>query len=277
MIKILTLNWNGRSKLEKLYPTLISSLDKLKYTWLVKDNASKDEGVEYLKSLNDSNIDIYPYHDNKQNFSEGMNYLFDKSNANDEDYVLLLNNDVMFNDTSSIHNMIDIMEKDDSVGIVGARLLYTNTNKIQHAGVIFHEVNGMPLHFRANEVADKYTEENREFQAVTGAVMLTKAKYYKNICKTNKSGIGGLAETYFWAFDDINACLSVKYSLNKKIIYCGKTNISHEESASLKKNPVNKLYLQQNARLLKTDWGSRYIIDRPIYLQNPNHNLYKFK
>lgn len=270
MLKILTLNWDGKDKLEKLYPGLIKSLDGVDYEWLVKDNNSTDGSKEYIKSLNNPNIKLIECSHNFDNFSKGCNVLFKEASPNDEDFILLLNNDVIFNDELSLKNMISIIDKDHSVGVVGAKLKYTGTNKIQHAGVVFNN-SMMPFHFRANQIDDSDSSKNREFQAVTGAVWLTKAKYYKQICKDSE----GLDQNYHWCFDDVSACLSIKYNLNKKIIYCGKTNIFHEESASLKKNPANKLFMKHNVNLLLNMWKDKCKADAAIYLKDKKYNLYK--
>ena len=81
-------------------------------------------------------------------------------------------------------------------------------------------------------------------------------------------------ENYFWAFDDVDLCLSIKYNMNKKIVYCGNTNIFHEESASLKKNPTNKLFLNHNLKYMFEKWAGRYDIDKKTYTENTRHNLY---
>lgn len=276
-LHIFTLNWNGEDKLKRLAPTLINSLDGIDYCWSIKDNASSDRSVNYLKSLNNKNINIFEYENNRQNFSEGMNYLFNATSTNDEDLILLLNNDVCFNDTTSISNMISLLKKDKNIGVVGARLLYTDTNKIQHAGVIFSKKVSMPTHFRAKQLSDNNDLENRIFQCVTGAVLLTKASYFKEACKDNKSGICGMDERFHWAFDDVDFCLSIRYNLNKKIVYCGKTNIFHDESASLKKNPSNLLFMNHNANLLKTKWSKRWVLDSDLYLNDPKYNIYKLR
>jgi GT2 family glycosyltransferase len=273
---ILTLNWCGKEKLEKLAPTLLASLENIgcSWSWLVKDNASGDRSMEYLNSLNNPNIEVFDYPNNQQNFSEGCNYLFNIASPSDNDYIMLLNNDIIFNDTTSIKNMLSIIQKDNSVGMVGARLLYTGTNKLQHAGVIFVPEWRTPDNYRHGELSDKDAELNRTFQAVTGAVCITKAEYYRNICKTNKSKINGLSESLIWCFDDIDAAMEIKYNMQKKIVYCGSTNIFHEESASLKKNPVNKLFLNHNLKYFFQKWTGRYDIDRKAYTENPKHNLY---
>lgn len=274
MLHILTLNWQGKQKLEKLYPTLLNNVEGLEYKWHIKDNFSSDGSIELIESWQNPNVNLHKYKDNLQNFSEGMNYLFHHADAKDEDYILLLNNDVMFNDHSSIKNMIDIMFKDSEVGVVGARLLYMGTSKIQHCGVVFDNRYKLPTHFRSKQESTDDDKKNRLFQAVTGAVLLTKAKYYKNVATDNPSKINGLNESLRWAFDDVDACLNIKYNMNKKIVYCGKTNIYHEESASLKKNPVNKMFLKHNIQLLVSKWFDTYVIDRDIYAKNPNHNIY---
>jgi GT2 family glycosyltransferase len=256
-----------------LKESLIPALDGLDYTWFIKDNASKDNTVATASMWGDT-VKVFSYKDNKQNFSEGCNFLFREASPNDKDYIMLLNNDVIFKDTASIKKMLDIIQKDDTVGVVGARLLYTNTNLLQHAGVVFNPTYKTPMHFRANQQSDKDAEKNRMFQAVTGAAAITKAEYFRNSFNQNKSGIKGMDENYHWAFDDVDLCLSIKYNMNKKIVYCGDTNISHEESASLKKNPVNKLFLNHNLRYMFGKWGERYIIDQDIYTKNSRHNLY---
>src|ERR1700678_246426 len=179
---ILTLNWRGKDKLEKLAPTLLASLKDIgcEWAWLVKDNASNDGSIEYLNSLNNPNIKVFAYPNNQQNFSEGCNYLFNEVSPQDNDFIMLLNNDVIFNDTTSIKNMLSIIQKDNSVGMVGARLLYTNTNKLQHSGVVFTETYRTPDNYRHGQPSDKIAELNRTFQAVTGAVCITKAEYYRN-------------------------------------------------------------------------------------------------
>jgi GT2 family glycosyltransferase len=275
MLKILTLNWNGEDKLKKLYPTLINSLSNIDYEWLVKDNNSNDNSVEYLKSINNDKIIICPYKDNRQNFSAGVNYLFNVASPADNDLVMLLNNDIIFNDTTSISNMMSIIKGDASVGAVGARLLYTGTNKLQHAGVVFDPTYRTPTHFRVSQTTDVHAEKNRQFQVVTGAVLITRASLFKNTNTNNLSGINGMDERYHWAFDDVDLCLSIKYNMNKKIIYCGKTNIFHEESATLKKNPANKMFLSHNLNYLFGKWSDRYAIDKDIYTRTPHYNLYQ--
>jgi len=199
---------------------------------------------------------------------------FNEASPNDDDYVLLLNNDIIFNDTTSIHKMIKLMETDSHIGVVGARLLFTDTNKLQHAGVVFNNSYKAPAHFRLNDESDSDAEKNRLFQVVTGAVLLTKAKYYRAAHHNVKSGNNGMDEKYHWGFDDVDLCLAIKYNMEKDIVYCGSTNIYHEDSSSLKKVPTNRLFLNHNLILLKNKWEKHYCLDQDIYDKDRKFNLY---
>lgn len=275
MLYLFTLNWNGADKLSKLKESLIPCLEGVDYAWLIKDNASKDESVQLVKGWENDNIRCIEYKSNQQNFSMGMNFLFSEASPADNDLVLLLNNDVIFNDKVSLKNMLNIMNNDSQVGAVGGRLCYTNSEMLQHAGVVFDPRLKTPTHFRLGEKSDSYSEKNRLFQVVTGAVLLTKAEYFKNAFSNKKTGTNGMDENYHWAFDDVDLCLSIKYNMNKKIVYCGKTNIFHEESATLKKNPANILFMPHNIKYLKNKWESRYILDKETYTKDNKYNLYK--
>ena len=274
MLNILTLTYNGEAKLAKLEQSLLPSLEGIDYKWFIKDNASKDGTLQMISDWSNPNVVAHPYPNNQQNFSEGCNYLFERTSAHDKDYIMLLNNDIVFNDTHSIKKMFSLLENDDSVGMVGTRLMYTGTNKLQHAGVVFNPTYKTPMHFRAGQEMDAASQQNRHFQVVTGAVCITKAEYYRSAYTKNKSGIKGMDEGYYWAFDDVDLSLAIRYNMDKKVVYCGHTDIFHEESATLKKNPVNKLYLPSNLRRLFDKWTGRYSIDQDVYTKNPNHNIY---
>ena len=275
MLKILTLHWNNANKINLLYKSIIKHLI-VDYEWYIKDNNSSDGSQELIKSWKDSRITLIECNHNRDSFSLGMNILFNKANSKGDDYILLLNNDIIFNDCDSLLSMIDLIDNNNNIGVVGARLLYPNTNILQHAGVIMSEkYNYLPFHYRWKEKSDINSEKNRYFQSVTGAVMLTKSEYYENICTTNKSKINGLDENYMFSFEDIDACFSISEKFNKKIAYCGSTKIFHDESFSLNKNPVNKLFMAQNVKLFKDKWFGKYELDYDRYLKDPSYNEIK--
>lgn len=265
-IHIFTLNWNGSLLLEKLEPGLIRNLKntQLDYEWYIRDNGSKDESIKKINAWDNSKITVFDIGHNRDNFSQGVNYLFNKTATKDDDLILLLNNDVVFNDDVSLSNMLKLMTPD--VGIVGARLLYPGTNNLQHAGVIFSErYNSMPYHFRHKLESRPEDELNRYFQCVTAACCFISALDFKNA--------GQMPEEMNWSFEDV--LLNLRIGQLKKIAYCGNTNISHGESISLKKNPVNKLFLSKNVENFRKLSKGLYHLDEDKYLNNPNYNEIK--
>jgi len=256
-LHVLTLHWNQKDKIERLHKSLIQAVEMFDYKWWIKDNGSKDGSAEYLSSIQSDRIDTFFCGHNTDSFAGGMNILFERAKPADDDIIMLLNNDLWFNDTNSVVEMKKLLT--DEVGMVGARILYPDGQRLQHAGVYFSKrYNYFPYHYRHQEMNDSASQKNREFQAVTAALVMIRAGDYRKACTTNKSGRVGMDEGFFWAFEDIDLCLAVKYNMNKKIMYCGKTNVFHDENATLKKNPMHKLMLDSNAKLFRSKWTGIY-------------------
>ncbi|MDP2685293.1 MAG: glycosyltransferase [bacterium] len=266
MIYVLTLTWNGLDKLQRLKDGLIKNLTHCNQSavWCIRDNGSVDGTKEWLESWDETvGLDTLLVDHNRANFAQGVNSLFNKISfkEGEENFVLLLNNDIEFADDTSLANMMDLM-KDPKVGMVGARLLYSGTNKLQHAGVIFGPKYGnMPYHFRHKEESDQHAEKNRYFQAVTAAC-----------CFIRQGAFQAMDEKYFWAFEDIDLSLRIG-AAGWKVAYCGQTKIYHEESASLKINPINKMFLSPNVKHFKSLWLGKYAHDHETYLTNKNYNI----
>jgi len=125
----------------------------------------------------------------------------------------------------------------------------------------------MPWHYRRHEEADAASYADRYFQAVTAAVCLMKVSSFKRA--------GGMCEDLNWAFEDIDLCLRI--GKDEKIVYAGETKITHEESATLKLNPVNKMFMSHNVGCFKKRWWKNgsplYQIDHDSYIKNPKYNV----
>lgn len=279
-LHILVLNWNGEKFLKNWFDSLTRTTEDLlgfddktriatSKLW-VADNGSKDGSVKLLNEFNtydgfQPEVNVVEIGHNRNSFAEGMNNLFEKANPADDDILLLLNNDAMFKESDTLRKMIALMNK-TKAGVVGLRLLYPDTNKLAHAGVIFSErYNRLPYHYRPGEKTDKNAAKNRYFQAVTAAVCLVKASSFKRV--------GGFDCGFKWSFDDIDLCF--KIGQNEKIAYCGESYAFHAESQSLRINPVNKLWVNSNVSLFRKKWDGKYEIDHEKYLKNPDYNVIK--
>jgi GT2 family glycosyltransferase len=263
MLHVITLSYNGFSLLSALKDGLEKNLKELPVPskWYIRSNGCKDNTVEEVSKW--AGVELLNINHNRDNFAKCVNSLVKLANPSDDDVLLLLNNDITFQDNYSLKNMMALMQ--DNVGIVGARLLYPNTDLLQHAGVIFsNRYNRLPYHYRHKEKCDKHSKKNRYFQCVTAAVALVSAKDFKDI--------GGMDEKYHWCFEDVDMNFAIG-SLGKKIAYCGQTNIFHHESLTVNKTNVSKLFLQNNVSLFRKKWNGKYKIDHDLYLSNPSYML----
>ena len=267
LMKIYTmcLNWNGSDLLQQMLPGLFKNLNNtgLDYHVVIRDNGSKDNSLDILKQFD---IEILQINHNRDSFSKGMNSIFNIANVSDNDVILLINNDIIFNDEISLSYMIETKQKSNA-SICGARLMYED-GTISHNGVIFSEKhNNMPWHFRDRCKVEDKDKKDRYFQAVTAACMLIDVKSFKESC--------GFDESFIWAFEDVDLNLQVGINQRKKIVCCGKTEITHITSKTLQRNPVNKMFLHKNVARFREKWSGKYKIDHELYLGNPLHNEIK--
>lgn len=265
-IHSLTLNWNGENMLEKMLPGLLRNLETCGFGFsiAIRDNGSKDKSVSMLK---DFPTTVFEMGHNRDSFSTGVNFLFDQINPNDDDIILLVNNDIQFYDDQSIKRMLEVMKR-NKAAIVGARLMYDDGKTISHNGVVFCPRHGnMPWHFREGSQVESSDKKNRTFQAVTAACALV---------KTNAFRVAGKLDTNLrWAFEDISLNLEISLNQKQPVICCGETNIRHSTSATLAKNPVQKLFMAQNVKYFREKWYGKYQIDHDSYLKDPLYKVVK--
>lgn len=263
MLHVFCLNWNGENLLNTLLISLLENLKNISqdYSIHIRDNGSTDNSINIIKKYS---INLYSIAHNRDSFSEGMNFLLKETKPDDEDYILLLNNDINFISNNNLNKMIKLQQK-TKAGMVGAKLFYPN-KLLSHYGIIFsHKYNTLPWNFKSGEKTSKYDNNNRKFQAVTAACCLVTGHALK---KAN-----GFDPEYKWSFEDVDLALNISKIQKLPIVCCGDTNIIHETSISLKKNPVNKLFLNHNVKRFRNKWNNKYIIDHELYLNNKNYGL----
>jgi len=219
---------NGLPYLKSCLASLYKNTD-YSFNVIVVDNVSTDRSQEWLtefaKKVNNCTV-----HFNKKpdsGFSEGNNiglrYAKNK-------YVMLLNNDTLIIQQGWLWTLISELETDETVGLVGPKLLYPN-DLIQHAGVNFgyqpetHHI--APFHLgRFARRDSKFFNVRREVPAVTGACQLTRRELLKD----------GLDETYKkGGYEDMDFCCKVR-KLGYKIIYVPVELYHYEGATNLARN-----------------------------------------
>lgn len=215
--------------------------------FIIVDNASTDGTSGYLANLNRefSNIQVISNPDNL-GFAKGCNQGIRAAKSN---YIVLLNNGTLVT-KGWLASLVREAESSPDIGIVGSRLLYPNSNIIQHIGVKFAKINSFyPYHY--SKLRDqRYVPEaeiSADYDCVTFACVLIKKEVFDKI--------GLLDEEYVNSYEDVDFCIRARES-GFRIRYCADSILYHFES----KTPNRHNYDHQNLELFNRKW--RMVLDK---------------
>lgn len=255
LVSIIILNRNGLNHLKRLFKDFDAKTNYSNYEIIVVDNASSDESVSYLKSL-DLPIRVIE-NDVNVSFSKGNN---DAAKIANGEYLLLLNNDIEPT-YGWLNEMVGAMFYNDDVVSVGAKLIfpyYFNANRessytIQHSGDIFSERMYPCCLYAVNksnsklDIFDSSLTKNNYCVSVTGAVNLIDKKVYDEL--------SGLDENYFYGLEDVDFCLKL-YEKGYKILFAGNAMLFHHESSTRVKSESYFENDKNNYSFFWNKWGS---------------------
>jgi glycosyltransferase involved in cell wall biosynthesis len=265
-----------KDKLEFLQPCVESLLDKTRYDnyeVLVVDNQSQEpDTLVYYEQLSQR----YPEHvrvlfyNKPFNFAEMNNWAVEQARG---DYLLLLNNDTEVIQPDWLERMLIHGQRDD-VGIVGARLLYPGTGRIQHAGVVLgmasiadHPYNNLLGMNDSSHMERARLDQN--FSAVTAAVMLVRKSIYQAVNGMDADNLAVL-------FNDVDFCLRVKEH-GYRVVYTPYAMLVHHGSVSVAEKSDLKFYYDWQSDANKAERirkEQRYMFERwlPKLADDPAYN-----
>ncbi len=200
----------------------------------------------------DYDWDPYPF-----NFSKMCNLGAAKARGN---FLLFLNDDIEIATDGWLSDLIDQAEK-PYAGAVGMKLLYPDSDLIQHIGVT--NVRRGPMH-KLQKISDAepmYFGINRgthDMIAVTGACLMMKRERFREI--------GGFREELAVAFNDVDLCYSL-LELGYYNICCNDRFLYHHESLSRgddNQDPEKIRRLTNEYKVLMAKHEELYHID-PFY------------
>ena len=204
---------------------------------IVVDNASSDDSLSKLKDYFKDKVKFIASAENN-GFAAGNNQALNVSQGK---YVLLLNSDtIVWEDT--LESIYNYMEKHTDVGACGCRVLLENGELDKACKRSFPNVKNSffrLFHIPTNSEDDDYNLDNLpdgeiyEIDCLTGAFMF--------IRKTALDEVGFLDETFFMYGEDIDLCYRIKQA-GWKIVYYGKSKITHLKGASSKKQKSKLIY-----------------------------------
>lgn len=207
------------------------------YEVLLVDNASGDDSLSRLEDYFKDNVIFIESRENN-GFAAGNNQALKIAKGK---YQLLLNSDTIVWE-NTLESIYYYMEKHTDVGATGCRVLLENGDLDKACKRSFPNVKNS--FFRLFHIPTKSKDDNYnldslpddgvyEIDCLTGAFMF--------IRKEALDEVGFLDETFFMYGEDIDLCFRIKQA-GWKIVYYGKSKITHFKGASSKKQKSKLIY-----------------------------------
>lgn len=163
-------------------------------------------------------------------------------------YVVLMNNDIVV-EPNWLAPLIEPLESDPQIGVVGPKFLYP-TGQLQEAGALIDR-NGYSVQRGKRGVAEA-PEFNvkEEVDYCTGATMATRRDFY----------IDTLGYDWRWSpgyYEDVDLCFKGR-DRGLKVIYNPESSVFHIESATMSEAPLSanlSSAIDDNRRSLVAKWG----------------------
>ena len=207
------------------------------YEIFVVDNASTDDSLERLKDYFKDKVKFIASIENN-GFAAGNNQALRQAEGK---YQLLLNSDTLVWQ-NTLENIYEYMEANPDVGACGCRVLLEDGELDKACKRSFPNVKNSffrLFHVPTASKDDNYNltdlpdDEIYEIDCLTGAFMFMR--------KDALDKVGLLDETFFMYGEDIDLCYRIKHG-GWKIVYYGKSKITHLKGASSKKQKSKLIY-----------------------------------
>jgi len=234
VLSIIIVNWNNKDILEDCLNSIFHTHNVSKYEIIVVDNSSEDGSVKLIK--NEFPNVVLLANDENLGFTKANNQAIKIARGN---YILLLNNDTVVTNAYCFDRMIELMEKNPQLGILGCKLLYPD-GTLQSCGESFPSVWGIfksqILFTKTWKRFEKNKQEDNPFKEVDficGACLMTGKKILDQV--------GLFKEEYYMYGEDVEFCYRV-HKAGYDIGVLTDESIIHLHSKSTEKNLTEMLY-----------------------------------
>lgn len=261
LVSLLVPTKNGKSLVKACIESILEKTTYTNYEIILIDNGSDEQEslsyFEYLNTLDRVKVIKYP---KPFNYSAINNFGVKHAQGS---IIGLINNDIEVISPDWLTYMVGYAER-DSIGCVGAKLLYSDT-RIQHAGVVLGYGGGAG-HAHKNFPRSHSGYLNRinatsNYSAVTAACLIVKRSIFERVGGLNEKDLAV-------AFNDVDFCLKVR-ELGLQNVYCAEAELFHHESVSrgLDASPEKAARFNRELSYLQETW-KKYIEYDPAYSPN---------
>lgn len=250
---IIILNYNGKDTIKQCLGSAFQ-LDYPNLEVVMVDNDSSDGSLELAK-------EFFPrahFIKNEKNigFAAGNNIGIRFALEKMADYIFLLNNDAVIKE-DTVSKLVNVAEREGSIGIVGPIVYKDNSDTIWFAG---GKLNWITM--RASHVYEIFSDSPYKTQYVSGCAILIKKEVFKKI--------GLLDERFFLYYEDADFCIRASRSGLYSLVVPNASAFHFEKSEGDKKAKTYWLVLsglsffKKNTSLFLKPWINLYIFLRKI-------------
>ncbi|MFH1181023.1 MAG: glycosyltransferase family 2 protein [bacterium] len=244
-VSIVILNWNNYKDTKEC----LESLEKITYPnfeLVVVDNGSSDNSTKNIQK--EFLRHIFIYNNDNLGYAGGINAGIRRAFDNGADYIFTMNND-MLADKSFLEPLIEVMEKDEKIGLAGpATYCYPAKEKLYTAGE-------MIKYWKGGVRQIGLPKDVVEVDCLGGCFLIKREVIEK---------IGYFYEPYFLDFEETEYCLRAARA-GFKIVSHPKSKIWHKVSLTLNKIPASSAYYYYRNKLLFVKRNAPFYIKYPFY------------
>ena len=231
-IAVVLLNWNGLELLKQFLPIVERfSPDAVIY---VADNNSTDGSKQFVND-HFSSVKWIQLADNF-GYAKGYNEALKQVN---EEYICLLNTDIEVTE-NWLQPVLDLFEKDSSIGIVQPKILdFKDKEYFEYAGAAGGFIDKYGFPFCRGRIFDTLEKDENQYQTqeifwASGACFFIRNSIFKQL--------NGFDDHFFAHQEEIDLCWRA-FNQNIKVYYCNESSVYHIGGATLKKSNPQKTFL----------------------------------
>lgn len=232
-VKVVILNWNGRSYLEQFLPVLTARTPQAGI--VVADNGSTDDSANFVRTQFPQ-VELVLL-DRNYGFAEGYNQALAQIEA---DYFVLLNSDVEVTE-GWLEPLVATLDEYPEVAAVAPKIRsYSARNKFEYAGAAGGFIDFLGYPFCRGRILDSIETDEGQYDSprevfwASGACMLVRAEVFRRL--------GGFDSDFFAHMEEIDFCWRAQLA-GYRIRVEPQSIVFHVGGGTLPNNSPQKIYL----------------------------------
>lgn len=242
-------NWNTRDELRECLASILEQRDSVHLEVYVVDNASSDGSAEMVGCEFADSVTLIENSENR-GFGAAHNQVIEQCSGR---YVLLLNPDCRVLNPNLLRMMVDYMDSEKDIGMVGPRILNPDGSlqfsarrfPPMFAGIFRHTALGRLFpdnrFVKGYLMTDVSHDRIMDVDWLSGAALMCRREAFEEI--------GLLDERFFMYCEDVDWCKRA-HDAGWRVVYYPEVEISHRIGAASDKNPIPMIKQHHRSMLL---------------------------